>query len=314
MKGTSCAWREIEREAALDVRRAVLDLLVRRAEEITLLNRELALANAQLEETAVELEVQAEELMHQREQREEMLERERELRAEAEGANKAKADFLAVMSHELRTPLNAIGGYAEIMSLGARGPVTETQQGDLERIQVNQRHLLGLINSILNFTRLEAGQVQITLERVELAELLHGLEALVGPQMRAKPLELAIADCGAGAVRADEEKLRQILLNLLTNALKFTPAGGSVDVGCEQADGEVRIHVRDTGRGIPPAELESVFEPFVQVDRHVTPHNDQGVGLGLAISRELARRMGGNLSAQSEVGAGSTFTLTLPAA
>jgi chemotaxis family two-component system sensor kinase Cph1 len=314
MKGTSCPWRQIEREAALDVRRAVLDLLVRRAEEIALLNHELALANAQLEETAVELETQAEELMEQRAEREELLVRERELRAEAEDANKAKASFLAVMSHELRTPLNAIGGYAEIMSLGARGPVTEKQLGDLERIQVNQRHLLGLINSILNFTRLEAGQVQVTVERVELAPLLHGMEALVGPQMRAKPLALTIADCGAGAVRADEEKLRQILLNLLTNALKFTPAGGRVDVSCERVDGEVHIHVRDTGRGIPPEQLESVFEPFVQVDRHVTPHNDQGVGLGLAISRELARRMGGNLRAESQVGAGSVFTLTIPAA
>ncbi|WP_420130526.1 ATP-binding protein [Longimicrobium sp.] len=312
-RGTSTPWREIAREAALDVRRAVLDLLVRRAEEIALLNRDLELANAQLEESAVELETQAEELMHQRAEREELLVRERELRADAEDANKAKASFLAVMSHELRTPLNAIGGYAEIMSLGARGPVTEKQQGDLERIQVNQRHLLGLINSILNFTRLEAGQVQVTLERVTLAPLLHGLEALIGPQMRAKPLELTIDDCGAGAVLADEEKLRQILLNLLTNALKFTPAGGRVEVGCARVDGEVRVHVRDTGRGIPPEQLESVFEPFVQVDRHVTPHNDQGVGLGLAISRELARRMGGNLRAESEVGVGSVFTLTIPA-
>ncbi|HYW13356.1 MAG TPA: ATP-binding protein [Longimicrobium sp.] len=315
MQGTSCEWREIEREAALDVRRAVLDLLVRRAEEIALLNRELALANAQLEESAVELETQAEELMTQRAEREELLLRERELRAEAEGANRAKADFLAVMSHELRTPLNAIGGYAEIMSLGARGPVTDDQQGDLERIQVNQRHLLGLINSILNFTRLEAGQIQLAMAPVDLQELLHGMEALVGPQMRAKALALHIGDCGAGAgVLGDGEKLRQILLNLLTNALKFTPEGGRVEVDCEQDGGEIRIHVRDTGRGIPADELESVFEPFVQVDRHITPHTDQGVGLGLAISRELARRMGGNLAAESRVGEGSTFTLTVAAA
>ncbi|HET7228606.1 MAG TPA: ATP-binding protein [Longimicrobium sp.] len=313
-RGTSAPWREIEREVALDVRRAVLDLLVRRAEEIALLNRDLALANAQLEETAVELETQAEELMHQRGERDELLERERELRGEAERANRAKADFLAVMSHELRTPLNAIGGYAEIMSIGARGPVTEKQQADLERIQVNQRHLLGLINSILNFTRLEAGQVPAARERVELTPLLQGLEALVGPQMRAKPLELTIAPCGAHAVLADPEKLRQILLNLLTNALKFTPAGGRVHVGCERVDGEVRIGVRDNGRGIAASELGSIFEPFVQIDRHITPHNDQGVGLGLAISRELARLMGGNLRAESRVGAGSVFTLSIPVA
>jgi two-component system, chemotaxis family, sensor kinase Cph1 len=315
MRGTSAPWREIEVDAARDVRRAVLDLLVRRAEEIALLNRDLALANAQLEETAVELEVQAEELMHQRAEREQLLELERELRGQAEDANKAKADFLAVMSHELRTPLNAIGGYAEIMALGARGPVSERQIADLDRIQVNQRHLLGLINSILNFTRLEAGQIQLELAPVELRGLLHGLEALVGPQMRAKPLTLTIGDCGEhAAVLGDDEKLRQILLNLLTNALKFTPPGGRVDVSCEEAGGEVRIHVADTGRGIRPEELKSIFEPFVQVDRHVTPANDQGVGLGLAISRELARRMGGNLGAVSEMGVGSTFTLTLPAA
>jgi len=314
VSGTSAPWRGVELQAALDLRRAVQDRLVRRAEEIAQLNRELALANAQLEETAVELEVQAEELMEQREQREAALERERDARAEAEGANRAKADFLAVMSHELRTPLNAIGGYAEIMSMGMRGPVTPEQLADLERIAVNQRHLLGLINSILNYSKLEAGQVQFSLERLPLRWMLHGLDALVGPQMRAKELTLRVDDCGDEvAVRADEEKLRQILLNLLTNALKFTPAGGTVSVGCEAGGETVTIRVRDTGRGIAPAHLEQVFEPFVQVDRHVTPGKDQGVGLGLAISRELARGMGGDLTAESELGRGSTFILTLPA-
>ena len=315
VRGTSDPWRGVEVQAALDLRRAVQDLLVRRAEEIAQLNRELALANAQLEETAVELEVQTEELIEQRQQRELALEAEREARAEAEGANKAKADFLAVMSHELRTPLNAIGGYAQIMSMGVRGEVTAEQLADLERIVVNQRHLLGLINSILNYSKLEAGQVQFSLAPVPLRALLLGLDALVGPQMRAKRLTLEIGACGtAVSVLADEEKLRQILLNLLTNALKFTPAGGRVSVFCEPGGAAVAIHVRDTGRGIAPADLEQVFEPFVQVDRHVTSANDQGVGLGLAISRELARGMGGNLSAESEPGRGSTFSLTLPAA
>ncbi|HEU4453005.1 MAG TPA: ATP-binding protein [Longimicrobium sp.] len=156
--------------------------------------------------------------------------------------------------------------------------------------------------------------MEITPVRVEVTPLPHGLEALVGPQMRAKALELAIGGCGTGAGLAGEEKLRRILLNLLTNALKFTPPGGRVDVGCERGDGEVRIHVRDTGRGIPAPELESVFEPFVQVDRDVAPHDDQGVGLGLAISRELARRMGGKPSAESVVGAGSVSTLAIPSA
>jgi chemotaxis family two-component system sensor kinase Cph1 len=315
VRGTSDPWRGVEVQAALDLRRALQDLLVRRAEEIAQLNRELALANAQLEETAVELEVQTEELIEQRQQRELALEAEREARAEAEGANQAKADFLAVMSHELRTPLNAIGGYAQIMSMGVRGPVTSEQLADLDRIAVNQRHLLGLINSILNYSKLEAGQVQFSLARVALRILLLELDALVGPQMRAKSLALEIGHCGTGvAVWADEEKLRQILLNLLTNALKFTPAGGSVSVSCEPGEAAVTIRVRDTGRGIAPAHLEEVFEPFVQVDRHVTSANDQGVGLGLAISRELARGMGGTLSAESELGRGSTFSVTLPAA
>ena len=133
--------------------------------------------------------------------------------------------------------------------------------------------------------------------------------------MRAKRLTLEIGVCDGGVeVFADGEKLRQILLNLLTNALKFTPAGGRVSVSCEPGEAEVAIRVRDTGRGIAPAHLEQVFEPFVQVDRHVTSANDQGVGLGLAISRELARGMGGTLSAESEPGVGSTFSLTLPAA
>ncbi|HKP75710.1 MAG TPA: ATP-binding protein, partial [Longimicrobiaceae bacterium] len=315
VRGSSGPWRPVEVQAVLDLRRAVQDRLVRRAEQIAQLNRELALANAQLEETAVELEVQAEELMEQRSEREAALERERALRAEAEGANQAKADFLAVMSHELRTPLNAIGGYAQIMSMGLRGVVSDDQLADLERIVVNQRHLLGLINSILNFSKLEAGQVQFTLAPVPLDALLQGLEALVGPQMRAKELTLHIGGCGEGVkVIADEEKLRQILLNLLTNALKFTPSGGEVAVTCQVADGTATIRVRDTGRGIAPAHLEQVFEPFVQVDRHVTSSNDQGVGLGLAISRELARGMHGNLFAESELGHGSTFSLTLPAA
>jgi len=315
VRGTSAPWCEIEREAARDVRRAVLDLLVRKAEEIALLNEELARVNEFLEETAVELESQADELLRQRTEREGMLVRERQLRADAESANKAKADFLAVMSHELRTPLNAIGGYADIISLGARGAVNDQQRADLERIQVNQRHLLGLINSILNFTRLEAGQIQLSRADVPLAELLHGLEALVSPQMAARQLTLEVDDCGAGVtVYADEDKLRQIMLNLLTNALKFTPPGGRVSVTCHAAGEGVEVRVRDTGRGIPAADLEAIFEPFVQVDRHVTPTNDQGVGLGLAISRELARRMGGDLTAESTVGEGSTFTLHLPTA
>jgi chemotaxis family two-component system sensor kinase Cph1 len=311
-QGTSLPWLPIEIDAARDLRRAVLDRLIRNAEEVTRLNLELRLANAQLEGAAVELELQADELINQRAQRETILERERFARLDAEGANRAKADFLAVMSHELRTPLNAIGGYAQLMSLGVRGEVNDQQRADLDRIQFNQRHLLGLINSMLNFTKLEAGAIQFVMAPVSARDMLEGMDSLIGPQMRAKPLLFSVNACDQRLlVSADENKLRQILVNLLTNSLKFTPPNGKVSVDCRAEGERVTFEVRDTGRGIVPASLESIFDPFVQVDRQITPTVDQGVGLGLAISRELARGMGGELMAESTPGIGSVFTLTL---
>jgi signal transduction histidine kinase len=257
-----------------------------------------------------------------------LFEAERAARAEAEAArtvaeaaNRAKMDFLATMSHELRTPLNAIGGYAELLALGVRGPVTTAQQEDLARIQRSQQHLLGLINEVLNFARLEGGAVHFDLADLEVASLLGGLEALVLPQVRAKGLSLTLAACDpALRVRADAEKLRQILLNLLSNAVKFTASGGSihVDAGCADADapagvarGAVAITVRDTGVGIAAHQLAAIFEPFVQVGRALN-NPGEGTGLGLAISRDLARAMGGELTAESTPGAGSVFRLVLP--
>ena len=314
-RGTAVPWRSGEIEAALDLRRAVLDVQIRRSEQVARLNVQLLVTNAQLEESAMELELQATELLEQREQREGLLTSEREARSESDRANRAKADFLAVMSHELRTPLNAIGGYAQLMSLGIRGGVTAEQASDLQRIQINQRHLLGLINSILNFTKLEAGQLQFKLATVALSPLVLGLDDLIGPQMRAKSLRFSVLECDPDLhVRADEEKLRQILLNLLTNALKFTEREGVVSISCHSEANRVDISVSDTGRGIDSERLASAFEPFVQIDRHVTPESEQGVGLGLAISRELARGMDGELRATSVVGVGSTFTLSLPIA
>ena len=311
-RGTSLPWLAIELDAARDIRRALLDVFIRKSEEIAQLNEELYVTNAQLTESATELEVQAEQLLRQRGEREALLVSERVARSDAERANRAKADFLAVMSHELRTPLNAIGGYAQLMSLGVRGGVTPEQVLDLERIQVNQRHLLGLINSILNFTKLEAGQFQFAIAPLAIAPLVEGMEALIGPQLHAKEIALHVAPCSPEVmVMADAEKVRQILLNLLTNALKFTPAGGTVEIGCVVAGEQVAIVVRDNGRGIASRDLASIFEPFVQVDRHVTPQHEQGVGLGLAISRELARGMDGELVAESTPAVGSAFTLTL---
>jgi PAS domain S-box-containing protein len=232
-------------------------------------------------------------------------------RSQAEASNKAKTDFLAVMSHELRTPLNAIGGYAELIEMGLRGPVTTAQSEDLAKIKRSQRHLLGLINDIMNFARLETGHVSISLQDIVVNETLAVLDALTEPQVAAKGIAYVRARCEPGLTAwADEEKTRQILINLVSNAIKFTPRGGTITISCRADESTVTFEVRDTGRGIAPEKLEMIFEPFVQVNKQFT--RDEGVGLGLAISRDLARMMRGELTAESELESGSVFTLVLP--
>ena len=254
-----------------------------------------------------------------------------EARHRAEEANMARSQFLTMMSHELRTPLNAIGGYAQLLEMGVRGPVTREQQADLARIQAAQQHLLGLINSVLNFAKLEAGHVHYDMADVPLMASLEDVEALVAPQMRARGLAYSLradpdllGDPREIRVRADAEKLRQIMVNLLTNATKFTEPGGSVTVTlsvrageagdeCDGGAGMAMVTVADTGIGIAQGRLGSIFEPFVQVNRRLSSPNE-GVGLGLAISRDLARAMNGDLVVESELGVGSSFTLLLPRA
>jgi PAS domain S-box-containing protein len=235
-------------------------------------------------------------------------------RAEAEQASRAKSEFLAVMSHELRTPLNAIDGYAELIELGVRGPITAAQREDIRRIRRSQKHLLSLINDVLNFVRLDAGTVRYEIREFELADAIRDVEDVTTPQLQAKRLRYVRPDCEAGLrVRADREKVEQILVNLMTNAIKFTQPDGEIVLECESAGDRVTVRVRDTGRGIPADKLSAIFEPFIQVARSASAPSE-GVGLGLAISRDLSRAMGGDLVAESVMGKGSTFTLTLPGA
>ena len=236
----------------------------------------------------------------------------------AEQANRIKSEFLATMSHELRTPLNAIGGYVDLLLMGIRGELDAQQRADLERVRRSQRHLLGLINEVLNYARLESGAVTYDLRPTPIAAAVAAAVPLVEPQRAAKglALDVAIPDGAAGAavqVRADPEKLQQVLLNMLSNAVKYTAAGGRVTVSVDGDGAVVRLRVRDTGVGIPEDKLEAIFEPFVQVGRGLSTPGE-GTGLGLSISRDLARGMGGDLTVESALGRGSTFTLTLPRA
>ncbi|HEX8695733.1 MAG TPA: MHYT domain-containing protein [Longimicrobium sp.] len=276
-------------------------------------------SRARLEQQAAELEEAqgAMEAAHDelRRANEELLERTAEAekaREAADEANAAKSAFLATMSHELRTPLNAIAGYAQLLEMGIHGPLSEEQREYIDKIRRNQTHLLGLINDVLNFAKIEAGQVQYDIGEVPVDESLAAIEALIEPQVRARRHAYTYRRGDpAVTVRADRERMEQVVLNLLTNAVKFTEPGGRIVLEWEAADGRVHVRVRDTGRGIPADRLGSIFEPFVQVDPALT-RSSEGTGLGLAISRDLARAMGGDLTVESREGAGSTFTLTLP--
>ena len=241
-----------------------------------------------------------------------LLDVERRLRSDAEIANRTKSDFLAAMSHELRTPLNAIGGYVQLLSMGIRGPITTQQRDDLVRMERAQRHLLTLLNDLLDFARLEGGHVSFDVKLVDVSELIRDVESLIAPQAAAKSLALRYESCPAGILAwADAEKIRQVLVNLLSNAIKFTPDGGEVHVECDAGARFAVVRVRDSGIGIPAANLADIFDPFVRVEQN-RAGSTEGVGLGLAISKEIVCALGGEIWAESVEGQGTTISFSLP--
>jgi signal transduction histidine kinase len=251
-----------------------------------------------------------------------------EARVRAEAASQAKSSFLATMSHELRTPLTAVLGYVDLLAMGLPGPTTPGQQGYLARIEASGRHLLTLIDDVLDVSKIEAGELTVDRRPAPLHDVVEAALALVRPQ--AESMRIALESPAPDVLAAmryvgDPDRVRQVLVNLLSNAVKFTAPGGRVAIACRlegdaavldpHAPGarQVAIAVRDTGIGIPPEQHERIFEPFVQVDGGLNRRTG-GTGLGLAISRQLMRRMGGRLDVESVLGAGATFTLRLPAA
>ena len=227
----------------------------------------------------------------------------------AQSASRAKSDFLAIMSHELRTPLNSILGYVDLIHAGIGGPVTEQQRSHLAKIRVSSRHLLQIIDEILTYSRMDAGQETVRVERTGLATLVADVVAVSEPLARERGLRFIVDDVPDGDLLTDPHKVRQILLNLVTNAIKFTDEGW-VRLSANVAADACEFVVSDSGRGIAPEDLDRIFEPFWQVEDART-RSRGGTGLGLAVSRRLCRMLGGHLTVSSAPGQGAAFTATI---
>lgn len=288
---------------------------------------ELRVVEADWEEEQVEL-VSLRDITDrkQAEERTQQLGVEREARLEAEAANRAKSEFLAIMSHELRTPLNAVLGYSELMELGLSGPLTDKMREQIGRIRMSGKHLLALVNDILDLAKVEAGRLSVSSGPASASGTIAAAIALIQPQAAAAGLELTVAPIAEPApiYLGDDERVKQIIVNLLSNSVKFTDPGGKVGVELDATDSPdkaarlqpnrtyVSFRISDTGSGIAEEKLQSIFDPFVQAESGHS-RTREGSGLGLTISRRLARLMGGDLTVNSEMGKGSTFTLWLPA-
>ena len=296
--------RDQIREALASAREA-RRLIEEQAEELAVTAEELEQAKGELQMTNEELVAANERLQ----QSSAVAERARDT---AEEANRAKSGFLAMMSHELRTPLNAIGGYTALLDEGIMGPLAPGQREYLSRIKRSQMHLSALINDVLNFAKTESGTIPFAVERLELRKVLASVAPLISPMAESRQVVYEYDESDADVVvQADRDKVVQVVLNLLTNAVKFTPANGTVVLRIGVASDRALITVSDSGPGIPEDQRSSIFEPFVQLERSFASERE-GVGLGLSISRALARGMGGDLNVESEVGRGSTFIFSLP--
>jgi PAS domain S-box-containing protein len=234
--------------------------------------------------------------------------------AEVEATNRTRSEFLASLSHELRTPINGTLGYLDLIELGIGGDMSDEHRMYIARIRRTQEHLLHVINDLLNYSRIESGHVEYKMAPVSLGDVIAAIRGMIEPQATRKQLTVDQVACDPSVVAmADRVKVEQIALNLVSNAVKFTPPGGRITTHCERDGNRARLVVADTGPGVPHAQQAAIFEPFVQLGRTLTSGHE-GTGLGLAISRDLARAMGGDITVESVPGSGATFTLVLPAA